>query len=274
MLGGFDPRLGELFLERRRQRALLLAVAITVGMTALSWVLAPPPHEDTIGVELQAEINDFAVEEDEPEPEPEPEIDPPPPNADVKVVQKPKPKPKPKPPVKKVEGPVQESTTNKPIEVGPGGGGTGGGDAAPRPKPAPRKPEAEKPVPKPKPKPKAEATIDPTKPIDRPEKASAPKPAADNAIPSYPAELRDKGITGSVLVKLHVHRDGTVRGAKVLRKKNNATTEEDRKRADSLFLKAVIAAVKTWKYSPALLNGEPITVWHKVDVPFSLTTSD
>jgi hypothetical protein len=65
-----------------------------------------------------------------------------------------------------------------------------------------------------------------------------------------------------------------VRGAKVLRKTNNASTEEEKKRADALFLKAVIAVVQKWKYEPAKLEGQPITVWHKVNIPFSLTGGD
>lgn len=273
MLGGFDPRLHELFVRRRRGGALawgLLALAV-VGTTA--WLAYPPKREEIVEVQLQPEIQDFAVEEEEPEPEPEP---PPPPNTKVEVVSKPKPKPKPKPPDKKVTEAVDESETEKTVEVGPGGGqpgGPGGGGKEPpktvEPKPRPAEP---KPVPKveSKPKPKPKAEIDPTVPIDRPENATAPKQKSGDA-PAYPKELRDEGITGKVVLKLHVHRDGTVRGAKILRKSNNATTEEDKARADKLFVAAVVAAVKTWTFEPAKLDGSPITVWHTVTVPFTLT---
>ena len=208
MLGGFDPRLQELFLRRRRGSALGwgLLVLLAVGTTA--WLAYPPPKEDVVEVQLEPEIQDFAIEEEEPEPEPEP---PPPPDTKVKVVKNPKPKAKPKP------------------------------------------------------------KIDPTKPVDRPENATAPKPDPGNASPVYPKELRDKGITGKVVIKLHVHRDGTVRGAKILRKSNNATTAEDQERANKLFLSAVAKAVKSWKFTPAKLGGEPITVWHTVTIPFTLS---
>ena len=73
------------------------------------------------------------------------------------------------------------------------------------------------------------------------------------------------------MIKLHVHRDGTVRGAKVLSKKNNATAEDDRNKANALFLAAVIRVIKAWKYSSATLVGEPISVWHTVTFPFHLT---
>ena len=223
-------------------------------------------------VELEPELDDFAVDEDEPEP---PDAEPPPPpRAKVKVVAKPKPRAKPKPPKRKVVGGADESTNEKTIEVGAAGTQTANGTGASKPRAA--KPKAAKPKPKPeaKPTPKAKPKIDPTKPIDRPENATAPKALPSNKLPVYPNALRDKGVTGSVLIKLHVHRDGSVRGAKVLRKKNNAASEEERTAADKLFLKAVIAAIKTWKYTPAKLNGQPITVWHKVTIPFSLTSTN
>jgi periplasmic protein TonB len=272
MLGGFDPRLQELFVRRYRGGALAwgLLVLVVVGTTA--WLAYPPPKDEIVEVRLEPEIQDFAVEEEEPEPEPEP---PPPPETKVEVVSKPKPKPKPKPPDKKVTEAAPESEQEKTVEVGAGGGSAGGsGTGSPKPaktiepKPQP-KPEAE-PKPKPKATSKPKAELDPTVPIDRPENATAPKQKSGDA-PAYPKELRDEGITGKVVLKLHVHRDGTVRGAKILRKSNNATTEEDQKRADKLFVAAVVAAVKTWAFEPAKLDGSPITVWHTVTVPFTLT---
>jgi protein TonB len=273
MLGGFDPRFQELFVRRNRGAAALWGLLALSVVGTGAWLAYPPKREEIVDVELQPEIQDFAVEE-EPEPEPEPEP-PPPPNTKVEVVSKPKPKPKPRPPEKKVTEAVAESDAEKKVQVGPGGGqpggSGGGGDKPPKtvePKAKPEPKVAPKVEPKPKAKPKAE--IDPTQPIDRPENASAPKQKSGEA-PAYPKELRDEGITGKVVLKLHVHRDGTVRGAKILRKSNNATTEEDKARADKLFVAAVVAAVKTWTFEPAKLDGQPITVWHTVTVPFTLT---
>ncbi len=275
MLGGFDPRLREMYTRRSRGRALVWGVLLLAAVGTTAYVVYPPKTEEVVEVQLEPEIQDFAIEE-EPELEPEPEP-PPPPNTKVEVVRKPKPKAKPKPPKKKVTEAAEESEQEKTVQVGEGAGtagGTGTGTSKTPPK-AVAKPKP-KPEPAPKPKPKAKskpkAQIDPTKPIDRPEKATAPKPKAGNASPVYPKSLRDEGITGKVVIKLHVHRDGTVRGAKILRKSNNATSEEDGKRASKLFLSAVVKAVKTWKFEPAKLNGQPITVWHTVTIPFTLTT--
>lgn len=274
MLGGFDPRLQELFLRRRRTSALVWGILVLLIVGGTAWWAYPPPQEETAEVQLEPEIQDFAIEE-EPEPEPEEPPPPPPPNTKVKVVKNPKPKRKPKPPKKKVTDAADESNVEKTVEVGAGGGTPGGMGTKPKdgpPKAVQPKPKPKPAPPKPKAKPKkAKPKIDPTKPIDRPENATAPKPKAGNASPVYPKELRDKGITGKVVIKLNVYRDGTVRGAKILRKSNNATTDEDKDRANKLLLSAVVKAVKTWKFEPAKLSGEPITVWHTVTIPFTLS---
>jgi periplasmic protein TonB len=272
MLGGFDPRLQELFVRRNRGGALAWGLLVLTATVIVAWLAYPPKQEEIVEVQLEAEIQDFAVEE-EPELEEEPPP-PPPPNTKVEVVSKPKPKPRPKPPDKKITEAANESDAEKTVQVGPDAGSPGGNGTTPGkpPKTVEPKPKTVEPKPEPKPKPKAKPapTLDPTKPIDRPEHATAPKQKSGEP-PAYPKALRDEGITGKVVIKLHVHRDGSVRGAKILRKSNNATTDEDKTRADKLFLAAVVAAVKTWTFEPAKLDGQPITVWHQVTVPFTLT---
>jgi protein TonB len=271
MLGGFDPSSEKLFFQRRRGGALLTAIAIYAG--ALAYGLTRDHDEEIVDVGLEPELKDFAVEE-EPVVEEEPPP-PPPPEAKVQVTSKPKPKPKLKPPPAKPQDVAPETNVGKTYDAPAGGGtpgGTGTGTAPPKPtKPkveAPPKPKVEAP-PKPK-KPEAEP-IDPTKPIDRPENATAAKPDPGNKPPAYPESLRDQGITGEVVLKLHIHRDGTVRGAKVLRKRSTAATEEEKDAAEKLFLKAAIDAVKSWKFTPSTIAGEPISVWQQATIPFSLT---
>ncbi|MFO0631992.1 MAG: energy transducer TonB [Nannocystaceae bacterium] len=271
MLGGFDPNSDKLFFQRRRGRALLAAVALYAA--ALAYGLTRERSDAIVEVGLEPELTDFAVEEEEPPKEEEPPP-PPPPDAKVQVTSKPKPKPKLKPPPAKPQEVAPETTQEKTYEVGPGGttpGGTGTGPDKPK---APPKPKVEAPKPKveaPKPKKPEAEPIDPTKPIDRPENATAAKPDPGNAAPKYPESLRDEGITGEIVLKLHIHRDGTVRGAKVLRKKSTAATDEAREAAEKLFLAAAIAAVKTWKFTPSTVAGEPISVWQQATIPFSLT---
>jgi protein TonB len=268
MLGGFDPRSEKVFFARRRTGAILGALAIYAAALALG--LSQQGQEQTVDVLLEPELKDFAVEEEPPEIEEEPPP-PPPPNAKVDVTAKPKPKPKIKPPIKP-QGPPAE--TDKEKTYGPGTGGsdnagnnTGAPKTPPKPKVEPPKPKVEPPKPKPKPAPTAEP-IDPTKPIDRPENASAPKPDPGNKEPVFPEALLDAGVTGEIQLKIHVHRDGTVRGAKVFRTRSSATTDEEKAEAEKLFLQAAIAAVKTWKFEPAKVGGEAISVWHTITIPF------
>ncbi len=268
MLGGFDPRGEKLFFQRRRGGALLLAFALYAAVFVRAFFFAAA--DKTTVVQLEPEIRDFVTEE-EPVVEEEPPP-PPPPNTKVEVTKAPRPKPKIKLPDQKPQEAAPETNQEKTVghpggPTAPGGAGDGRVESKPKPKPVE--------VPKPKatpPKPKtAEEPIDPTKPVDRPERATMPKPEAGNRTPSYPEALRDHGITGEVVMKIHIHRDGTVRGAKILRKRSSAVTDEEKADAEKQFVAAAIAAIKTWKYEPAKLDGEPISIWFPVNFPFSLT---
>ncbi|MEZ4380252.1 MAG: energy transducer TonB [Nannocystaceae bacterium] len=271
MFTGFDPSRRDTVFERRRGVSYLLAVAIYLAAGGYGVFLHHQKGEQ-VDVLLEPEISDFVAEEaveEEPEPEPEEEAPPPPPEAPPpKPKPKAKPKPQPKIPDDIPDGPPPEAeTARSDKEYGTGQGGTGTGTK-------PAKPKAEKPKPKPKeepPKPKVEKKkIDPTKPIDRPERSTPPKPDPGNKTPEYPKSLRDEGIEGQIVIKLHVSNDGSVKGMKVLRKKNTATGEEAQDKANKLFLKAVVAAVKTWKYTPCKYQGQAISVWIPVTIPFKL----
>lgn len=269
MFQGFDPRAADQVFARRNKRSLAIA-AVSYMVLFGAWIALDRSKEKAVEVQFEPEVKDFAVEE-EPEPEPEEEPPPPPPEVQPKP-QVPKPKPKPKPEVPKVIPDAPPPEQDRPAEdknYGTGqstGAGTGKPRAEKKPEPA-KKPEVKKPEP---PKPAAEP-IDPTKPVDRPEKASVPQPDAGNKAPDYPKELRDAGVEGEVVVKLHVHRDGTVKGAKILRSTSSATGEEEKAAADKAFKTAVIAAIKAWKYTPSKLDGQPISVWIIVNFPFKLT---
>jgi protein TonB len=268
MFHGFDHVTRDQVFERRNKRSLLIASLSYLALFG-SWIALDHSKEPQVEVALEPEIKDFAVQE---EPEPEVEEEPPPPPPDVAPkpqVQAPKPKPRPEVPKNIPEGPPPEQ--ERPASDKNFGTGQGAGTGTAKPKadkpPPPPKPEVKKPPP---PKPAAEA-IDPEKPVDRPEKASVPVADAGNKPPAYPGALRDGGVEGEVVVKLHVHRDGTVKGAKILRSTNTATGEEEKTAADKAFKAAVIAAIKTWKYTPSKLDGTPISVWIIVNFPFKLT---
>jgi protein TonB len=75
--------------------------------------------------------------------------------------------------------------------------------------------------------------------------------------PVYPEAAKAAGVQGIVIIEVIIGTDGTVNEAKVLR----PVPELD---------KAAIDAVMQWKYTPTLLNGEPVSVVMTVTVTFTL----
>ncbi len=272
MFGGFDPS-GDpdrSFFERRRAHSLLAAV-ILVGSSLGSALWLASREEAVVEEEeiLDAEVQNLEMEmEEEPEP-PEPEPPPPePPSSEPK----PK-KSKPAPVIQNVEKADANPDEGNVSTEGQTGGGGGGnnqrsdGDSGKKPEPKPEPKVEDKPKPKPK-----KVEIDDTKPIERPEEATVPKKIGGDD-PVFPDELHKRNITGKIKVKLTIYKDGSVKGAKVLAKKNSVDPEEDPELAElahKLFLKAVDKAIRTWKFEPSKYKGKPITVYQTIDIPFSL----
>ena len=288
LLQGFQPESSSgQFFQRRRGIATALSLAAYGGL--LGWVFTHKPSEVTHEEIVDVDIRDLPIpEEKAPEEEPEveekpPEPPPPPPEPEPsKKVREPEPEPEPfveeepAPATPEVPDEMPDAPPSESDSAGNQGsaadydhaakhgkpGGTG------RPKSA-RPPAEEKPVVA-KPAKKAAPKVDPKVPIEKPEKASNPKPNSANTPPKYPEILRTKSITGSITLKILVYFDGSVRGAKVLKKSNNAANPEDKALADKLFYSAVGKVLPTWKYTPAKLDGQPISVWFTVVVPFKL----
>ena len=265
MFAGFDPHAGQTFFERRRARASLAALLLVGGGLGLAFLVASRAVEEPVEEAIvEAEIQNLELEEEleeEPEPEPPP---PEPPSSEPKPRSS---KPTPQPDIqnpdevdtKPEEGPVNDQGG------GPGGGGgeTGGGGGSQKPEPKPEE----------KPKPKREdLSVNPDKPIERPADATVPKQIGGNS-PVYPAELRKRNITGKVKVRLTIYKDGSVKGAKVLAKENSIDPDAEpdlHAKANALLLKAVAAAVQTWKFKPSTYKGKPISVFLTVTIPFTL----
>ena len=82
--------------------------------------------------------------------------------------------------------------------------------------------------------------------------------------PSYPAAAKADGIEGAVVVRYGVAVDGRVVNARV----ESATPE-------GIFEEAALAAVRSWRYNPALKDGEPVAVDDVLStVRFQLSASD
>ena len=75
--------------------------------------------------------------------------------------------------------------------------------------------------------------------------------------PEYPAVAKAARIQGTVVLQAVISKDGTVESLQVLE-------------GPPLLQQAAVDAVKTWKYRPYLLNGEPVAVGTTINVVFAL----
>ena len=75
--------------------------------------------------------------------------------------------------------------------------------------------------------------------------------------PIYPEEARAAGVAGVVILETAIGKDGAVIDVKVLRSVAGLDN-------------AAIDAVRQWKYTPTLANGEPVEVLMAVTVKFTL----
>jgi periplasmic protein TonB len=75
--------------------------------------------------------------------------------------------------------------------------------------------------------------------------------------PEYPAEARDKKVSGTVLLHVVLSREGYVQEITFV----SGPPE---------LMKASMNAMRQWKYQPTLLNGDPVEVDTMVSVVFSL----
>jgi protein TonB len=94
--------------------------------------------------------------------------------------------------------------------------------------------------------------------IELPDGAEAPRLLAGATIPPYPPEARAARKTGVVVLKAIVYADGTVGDVRVVE-------------GEEPFASAAVQAVRSWRYEPARLNGQPIAVYREIRIPFKLS---
>ena len=78
-----------------------------------------------------------------------------------------------------------------------------------------------------------------------------------NVAPIYPPLARAAGVEGIVILEAVIAEDGSVRDVRVLR-------------SIPLLDAAAVEAVRQWRFTPTLLNGEPVPVVMTVTVAFRL----
>lgn len=244
---------------RKRFVAAFIAAALTlVGLALVVAFIASRPS--TITKEKQVDVS-FRP----PPPPPEPaKIETPPPPPKPKVVAPkpvvvaeviPQPVAAPAPAAAAMVAPKEVPKTVAPessvavaaIETAVGGTGDGTGKAVGTSAPVD---EDDSPAP-------VVAKAGSSGPVNLPEDADPPEPSEDNAQPEYPEAARTTGQEARVVLKIVVERDGHVGRIQVLK-------------GEEPFVTSALSVVKTWKYEPAQMDGEPISVFKIVNITFSL----
>jgi TonB family protein len=77
--------------------------------------------------------------------------------------------------------------------------------------------------------------------------------------PVYPADLRQQGITGTVMLRAVISITGEMLNPEVI----NTTVNPG-------LAQAALDAVRQWRWQPTLLNGQPVEVVTNIDVTFEL----
>lgn len=78
------------------------------------------------------------------------------------------------------------------------------------------------------------------------------------ALPIYPFELHQAGITGQVIVSFFVNRNGDVVDVKAVSSTNRG------------FELSAVSAVSRWKFSPGIKDGQPVMVAMTVPIYYNL----
>lgn len=94
-------------------------------------------------------------------------------------------------------------------------------------------------------------------PIDTPEDFTPARRQVGGVAAVYPEDARAKGIEAEVIVKISISDGGEVAVVQVLR-------------GDEPFLGAALAVVKSWRYTPALIDGRPVASVKIVKIPFRI----
>jgi protein TonB len=79
----------------------------------------------------------------------------------------------------------------------------------------------------------------------------------DQVMPQYPAIAKTAHVSGTIGLHATIAKDGTVQELTYIS-------------GPPLLIKAAIDAVRTWRYRPTMLNGEPVEVETTIDVVFNL----
>jgi periplasmic protein TonB len=79
----------------------------------------------------------------------------------------------------------------------------------------------------------------------------------DKTLPQYPAIAKEARVQGTVVLEATIDRTGAIQNLRVIN-------------GPPMLRQAALDAVRSWRYKPYLLNGEPVEVETTVNVVFNL----
>lgn len=236
--------------DRERRSRLLLGYLVGVGVVASTGAFIVLTSNQAKAIEREEVVLEAQLaREPEPSPEPEPEI------AAKPKAEAPKPPPSPKvaPPKEVPQEPLKEAEVNKAQLAD---------DSDPFQRDAKveeSKPAASAAIVIETPPPPRVLKPEKKAPIRVTEEVTPPVAVAGNVKPEYPAEAKASGVEGVVLVKYVVSESGSVTDVKILK-------------GPSELASVCLAAVKSWRFTPAILEGKPVSVVRVARFPFKIRT--
>ncbi len=87
-----------------------------------------------------------------------------------------------------------------------------------------------------------------------------PPELVEDTSPLYTKSAFNRGIEGRVILRIIIRKDGSIGAIRLHQRLDNGLDD------------AALAAVKTWKFKPASVDGAPINVLADVEVDFTLQT--
>jgi protein TonB len=97
------------------------------------------------------------------------------------------------------------------------------------------------------------------RPVEEAERMTRPEAEAGNPLPSYPEEMRVKGIEALVILRVLIDEEGRVADINVVQ-------------GDEPFIGSAIATVKSYRFKPGTVDGKPAAMHRLLRVPFRLRT--
>jgi protein TonB len=93
--------------------------------------------------------------------------------------------------------------------------------------------------------PDAPAPVLPSRPVPKSSATALPGQLIYRVPPVYPQMARNLGFQATLVLKVQIAKDGSVRDVRLVR-------------GERMFLESATTAVKQWRYRPAFLNGQPV----------------